>query len=89
MKNGPKKREPLVPDPTEAEIEERCKEIQEGWDEETRISRTADPKLLPISYYQWSLPVIKTADLPIDIYSDDAFGEDEDFENFLKAVKGK
>lgn len=77
---------PRKKNPTPEEIEERCKEIQATWSEETRISRIVDPKMLPPNYHI-EIPVIKTADLTIDIANYDEPGEFEVNLNFNQEVK--
>lgn len=90
----PKKRKSVVPDPTPEEIEARCKEIQAGWDEETRLARIVDRKLLP-SPHEWTPPVISTSDIAKDFLPDgedwddmvDNYSEpDEDLEEFLEEI---
>ena len=54
--------------PTLKEIEERCAEVQATWDEETRISRIADPSLLPYTFQTWHVPIIKTSGIGLELY---------------------
>ena len=49
--------------PTLREIAEGCLEIQKTWDEDTRVSRIADPALRPSYTFHWEVPVIKLEDL--------------------------
>ena len=65
-----KKKRPRYPLPTPEEIEERCKEVQETWDEDTRISRIAYPSDNPNLMYPWTPPVIIVKDLPFEVYED-------------------
>lgn len=55
--------------PTPEEIEQGCKEIQATWDEETRLSRIADPSLRPSYTYHWEIPVVRLEDLGADLES--------------------
>lgn len=50
-------------DPTPEEIAERCLEIQKTWDEETRISRIADPSRRPDYVHHWTVPVVSIEEL--------------------------
>ena len=50
-------------DPTPEEIAARCLEIQATWDEETRISRIADPQRRPDYVCHWEVPVVSIQEL--------------------------
>lgn len=66
----PKKRKKNKETPTQEEIRERCLEIQSTWDEQTRRSRIADPKLRPDYVHCWSIPIINVSELDISSLDD-------------------
>lgn len=55
--------------PSPEEIRAACLEIQKTWDEETRISRIADPSRRPDYVHHWTVPVVSIKELGVEAES--------------------